>query len=648
MPKSKQLVQRFNRAFRRNKVTTVVSSLDRSKSLSQPEISAEGAKVPESQHRAGWEGRTGPGQHQVQKASRAEGTNTASRAGQVLDCPQGGPATQQKAYMQGARTDDRAEAGSIPGATPKQPLKLRTFSQQPYSVPAPSFSLQCSPSPSQSPFSQLGSSSQPLLPSSSASLGAKAEAQDRPSLTPKQAMRGRNGSSWYCPDPEFEIQPSPDQLSASLQIHNQDRALCTQQAAPAVRAEANSPATWSSTHVLPAVPTPDREEELKERAPRSPNPLDWPASKSFEAVPEQQYAGYIPGIYDDLASATSASTTAARLPQQQQQQQQRIFQSQDQQWWPQWQQQQMQQPLSRGNSRDYMVDLQALNSVPESSRQTPMQAQRAQRDLDRSSDGPGQASPPVAQQVPFYESSPEYMPTTLAIKTPVSTRVISYFTGLLGTHKKPTDVETGMRPTSSSPPAAQESQEPSQPAGSSPKTALFRSGIFQNPRAADQDRPMSPEQAERRARGLVRTRVEPKVFFANERTFLQWLQISVLLMFTGLSLLGGSSVSSLGGSGEATATCDSTACKASKVDSHYQHACCYFYTKFVLELVAESMTLWLYDIVAAVEQVDTQYLLLVVMTQDGVEIMTSSGTHHDFCFGCLSLSRGFLSLAASI
>lgn len=45
-----------------------------------------------------------------------------------------------------------------------------------------------------------------------------------------------------------------------------------------------------------------------------------------------------------------------------------------------------------------------------------------------------------------------------------------------------------------------------------------------------------------RGKALVRTRVEPKTFFANERTFLQWLQISVLIMFMGLSLLGGSSI----------------------------------------------------------------------------------------------------------
>lgn len=41
-----------------------------------------------------------------------------------------------------------------------------------------------------------------------------------------------------------------------------------------------------------------------------------------------------------------------------------------------------------------------------------------------------------------------------------------------------------------------------------------------------------------RAASLVRTRVEPKTFFANERTFLAWLQISVLVMLTAMSLLG--------------------------------------------------------------------------------------------------------------
>lgn len=43
--------------------------------------------------------------------------------------------------------------------------------------------------------------------------------------------------------------------------------------------------------------------------------------------------------------------------------------------------------------------------------------------------------------------------------------------------------------------------------------------------------------APNRAAALVRTRVEPKTFFANERTFLQWLQISVLVMMIAFALL---------------------------------------------------------------------------------------------------------------
>ena len=573
MPKSKQLVQRFNQAFRRNKGTTMVSSSDLVKSMSQPEIRAEGAEVPGSQGRAGGESRTGAGQHHGLQASRAEGR--ASKAGQVSTSSEGGPASEQKACMQGARAGDRADPGSSPGATPRQPLKLRTFPQQPYTspLPAPSFPLQRTPSTSQSPFSQLRSSLQPLLRSSSASSAAQAEAQDRPNTTPKQAVPGRNVNSQYSPDPGFNIQPSPDQSSPSLESHSKSRALSTQRSAPAARAEGDSPATWSSTHILQAVPTPDREEEQKDRAARNPRLFNWPDAKSFEAVPEQQHVGYIPGMYDGFAATTSASGTIKPPPQQQQQV---VFQSQEQQQWPQQQQQQLQQQLSRANSRDYMVDMQALNTVPQSCRQTPREAQRAQRELGRPSSSSGQGHPSVVQQVPFYQSSPEYMPTTLAIKTPRSSRVSSYFTGLLGSQKKPNDVEAGMRPGSNS----SAPQEDPKPAGCSPKTALFRSGIFQNSRAADQDRPMSPEQAERRARGLVRTRVEPKVFFANERTFLQWLQISVLLMFTGLSLLGGSSVSSLGGSGEATTACDTTACKASKVGSSDLHACRQVYTIF--------------------------------------------------------------------
>ena len=74
-----------------------------------------------------------------------------------------------------------------------------------------------------------------------------------------------------------------------------------------------------------------------------------------------------------------------------------------------------------------------------------------------------------------------------------------------------------------------------------------------------------------RAQALVRTRIEPKTFFANERTFLQWLNIAVLVMLTSLSLLGGTTVSRSvmpSGSSGSCAPHDS-ACKATKVAKSY-------------------------------------------------------------------------------
>ena len=63
----------------------------------------------------------------------------------------------------------------------------------------------------------------------------------------------------------------------------------------------------------------------------------------------------------------------------------------------------------------------------------------------------------------------------------------------------------------------------------------------------------------------MRTRVEPKTFFANERTFLQWLQISVLILFTGLSLLGGSSVAPSAAGGSGGTACTGKGCQAGQV-----------------------------------------------------------------------------------
>lgn len=70
-----------------------------------------------------------------------------------------------------------------------------------------------------------------------------------------------------------------------------------------------------------------------------------------------------------------------------------------------------------------------------------------------------------------------------------------------------------------------------------------------------------------RAKALVRTRVEPKTFFANERTFLQWLQISVLIMMTATSLLSGTGLLSNLTGGTSTSSCASgdTTCFASKL-----------------------------------------------------------------------------------
>ena len=76
-----------------------------------------------------------------------------------------------------------------------------------------------------------------------------------------------------------------------------------------------------------------------------------------------------------------------------------------------------------------------------------------------------------------------------------------------------------------------------------------------------------PPRAQRRKGSLVRTRVEPKTFFANERTFLQWLQISVLILFTGLSLLAGSSVAPSAAGGGGGTSCTGKGCQAGQVRS---------------------------------------------------------------------------------
>ncbi len=53
-----------------------------------------------------------------------------------------------------------------------------------------------------------------------------------------------------------------------------------------------------------------------------------------------------------------------------------------------------------------------------------------------------------------------------------------------------------------------------------------------------------------RAAAIVRTRIEPKTFFANERTFLSWLQVSVIVIFMAFSLMDGSTVGLVGVGGK--------------------------------------------------------------------------------------------------
>ncbi len=400
----------------------------------------------------------------------------------------------------------------------------------------------------------------------------------------------------------FEPQQATSRADGSSLGHVYSTAASAHPFAPvSLKAEGSSPGA-EPFNPGPILVTPDRvEEQQTSRLPATPGPVagantaDNPLNRQSappQAAPydvsrsphtlttrQNMWAGnlsnerlhqteeeYYPGMYDGYAPVS----TQLPIGQQQQQQQQVMWQQAPKQT------PQQQQQLSYRDNGDCIIDMGTGNAPADSNGQALFESQHAQRIVDGADQNPSQAAsyPELAQQVPFYESSPQYMPSTLTAKAPIHTRVSSLVTGFLGFPKqqpRPNDVEAGASPTANSPTLAQDPYDPPQLSGCSPKSALLRSGIFQNPRTPDQDKPISPDQAERRARGLVRTRVEPKVFFANERTFLQWLQISVLLMFTGLSLLGGSSVgkggSTEGSGGSTSSACatNDTACKASKV-----------------------------------------------------------------------------------
>ena len=69
----------------------------------------------------------------------------------------------------------------------------------------------------------------------------------------------------------------------------------------------------------------------------------------------------------------------------------------------------------------------------------------------------------------------------------------------------------------------------------------------------------------KRSASIVRTRVEPKTFFANERTFLQWINVSVLVMFLALSLLSGSVIPGMGSGISSICEANDARCLAGKM-----------------------------------------------------------------------------------
>ena len=548
-PKSRHLTERFNLLFRRTKQTPPQSAAHLPTSCPHPDLQgAEGAT---------------PGASNPPEACRRPGVG--------------------KVEEDGVRTALEGQILTGPGGSSQQPRQTllpqqhgsSCSAQLPYqSADSPSPGL--APLPSQDPASLPAD--QGLFSSSSSSQGVD--------KLPHQQVSGAQGRLQLPSQPSS----SPFPMPGGLQPRGQGALVLTSQP------------EWSSSSfqgrgVSPYQPssvTPAKEEQHQQgRASTSPGASGpSPGSVSFTSplqvvpaqaclynppqplpVPTSSFTGqhiwagdlttrqprplsgqdnYQPGMYDGFASVSSR-------PVQGQQQDQQLM----------WQQGE-QLPAQLPQQQQHILDLSPRGLVTGDQEQALFGAQHAQRAQHSSGVGPGSSQaypsyPQLAQQVPFYESSPQYMPSTLTPKPPIFTRVALKMTNLLGFPKQqphPSDLEAGTTPPLI--PPNPEGREP--PPGCSPKSALLRSGIFSNPKASTQEKQISPEQAERRARGLVRTRVEPKVFFANERTFLQWLQISVLIMFTGLSLLGGSSLSqggsSAGGSG---AACDSTACKASKV-----------------------------------------------------------------------------------
>ncbi|KAK2077709.1 hypothetical protein QBZ16_004555 [Prototheca wickerhamii] len=191
---------------------------------------------------------------------------------------------------------------------------------------------------------------------------------------------------------------------------------------------------------------------------------------------------------------------------------------------------------------------------------------RIQRGDSRGASADDSPSPEIAARARARARDPPALKRDSRAPSPPSPSAI---VGAAGSHlnrsSSSSDQDVHARRSASKSPAADESAKDLE-AGKKLLRSMGSLGSLPGDEADDKKAPIS------RANTLVRTRVEPKTFFANERTFLAWLQISVLVMLTALSLLGGSSVASTvtggaAGGGEATTSdeCHSGRCYASKI-----------------------------------------------------------------------------------
>jgi uncharacterized membrane protein YidH (DUF202 family) len=130
--------------------------------------------------------------------------------------------------------------------------------------------------------------------------------------------------------------------------------------------------------------------------------------------------------------------------------------------------------------------------------------------------------------------------------------------------------ERRQKQLASSPLSMQSMQQSMQPIHPSPYSMSGSFGVMQYSMSMgkgkdDSSAEDNPKVPRKRSASIVRTRVEPKTFFANERTFLQWINVSVLVMFLALSLLSGSVIPGMGSGLTSTCDADDAKCLAGKM-----------------------------------------------------------------------------------